>query len=151
MLQKTLLAPGNRDGAKEEKAKEEEEKEVRATTIGDRSTAHGRSAKTHRDTRLRNVQSQNGDTRSPAGRSAKTTTATIARKAALIAKGTADIAKETIVEGEADGEEVAGTVAEAITRGKITSGETIGARIAETKGGHAIDATTARTTGATIA
>ena len=142
MHQKTRLAPGGeRDGAEEEKAKEEEEKEVRTTSIGDRNSAHGRNAKINRDTQSRTVQSQDRDTRSSAGRSARTTIAVIARERAVI-RETADIAN---VEEEAkDGKEVEGAVAETIRGKTISDGTiegTVGRNIAGTNGGETIGAT----------
>ena len=145
--QKTLLAPGDgsrRDGA-EEKAKEEEAKE--ATTIGSRGTALGRSARVHDDTQSRSVRFRDKGTCSPAGKNARTTTANIARRAAVIAKERADI-RETAafanVEEEADGKEVEGTVAETIREKTTSDGTiagTIGGSIAGTNGGETIGAT----------
>jgi len=153
------LAPGDgtrRDGAEEEEAKEEEAKEVRTTTIGNRDTALGRNARVHEGTRSRSVRSQDREMRSPAGRSARTTTANIARKAAGIAREGADI-RETAgianIEEEADGKEVEGTVAETTREKTFNDGTiagTIGEIIAETNRGGTIGATIERTTEATI-
>ena len=147
---KNAFGPGRRirrDGAEEEKAKEEEAKEIRAATTGSRGTALGRSARVHDDTRSRSVRSQDRGTRTPAGRSARTTTSNIARKAAVIARERADI-RETAdiatVEEEADGKEVEGAVAETIRGKTISDGTiegTIGRNIAGTNGGETIGAT----------